>query len=217
MFERYTESARRSVFYARYEAGELGARAITPEHLLLGLTRSSQGVLGRLFAAFDASVDQIRSELHDRFKAGEKVPPSVEIPFTTAAGRVLQAASEEADACRHRDVGTEHVLLGLLRERDCAAAHLLRRHGLGLEKTRAKMLDLLGESSDDAMPSRAYVAAAVQPARDRDAGPIESGFFEDLERLVGELAAAPPGTVEASTLAARIVAEIERLKREWMS
>ena len=97
MFERYTERARRVIFFARYEASQLGSGAIETEHLLLGLIREGKGLTSRLFAKGHLSMDQIRKDVEGRSPYREKVSTSLEIPLSTESKRVLGHAAEEAE------------------------------------------------------------------------------------------------------------------------
>ena len=112
MFERYTERARRVLFFARYEASQLGSISIETEHLLLGLIREGKGLTSRIFARSHLSLESIRKEIEGRTVFREKVSTSVEIPFSAETKRVLQFAAEEADRLLHNYIGTEHLLLG---------------------------------------------------------------------------------------------------------
>ena len=112
MFERYTERARRVLFFARYEASQLGSVSIETEHLLLGLIREGKGLTSRIFARSHLSLENIRKEIEGRTVFREKVSTSVEIPFSVETKRVLEFAAEEADRLLHNYIGTEHLLLG---------------------------------------------------------------------------------------------------------
>src|SRR5688500_3118508 len=101
MFERYTERARRVLFFARYETSQLGSVTIETEHLLLGLIREGKGVTSRIFARSHLSLENIRKEVEGRSVFRERISTSVEIPFSTETRRVLQFASEEADRLLH--------------------------------------------------------------------------------------------------------------------
>src|SRR5512135_2124624 len=125
MFERYTERARRVLFFARHEASQLGSPSIETEHLLLGLIREAKGLTGRILARSHVSVETIRREIEGRAAVREKVSTSVEIPFSAETKRVLAFAGEEADRLQHTYVGAEHLLLGILREERSIAASVL--------------------------------------------------------------------------------------------
>src|SRR6187399_2876133 len=101
MFERYTERARRVLFFARYEATQLGSTLIETEHLLLGLIREGKGLTSRIFARSHLSLENIRKDIEGRTVFREKVSTSVEIPFSAETKRVLQFAAEEADRLLH--------------------------------------------------------------------------------------------------------------------
>jgi ATP-dependent Clp protease ATP-binding subunit ClpC len=128
MFERYTEKARRIVFFARYEASQCGSRYIEAPHLLLGLARESfptiEMVCGVDRVRFQQAVEAICA------KSQERVPTSVDLPLSHPCKRVLTYAAEEAERLGHRHIGPEHLLLGVLRENGPEAQTLL---GLGIE------------------------------------------------------------------------------------
>ncbi len=136
MFERYTEKARRVIFFARYEASQFGAPAIEPEHLLLGLMREDKTLTGRFFPRAQVSIESIRKEIEGRTLLREKISTSVELPLAPETKRVLAYAHEESDRLQHRHIGTEHLLLGLLREERSMAAEILYERGLRLNAVR---------------------------------------------------------------------------------
>ena len=147
MFERYTERARRVLFFARYEASQLGSVTIESEHLLLGLIREGKGLTSRIFARSHLSLENIRKEVEGRTIFREKVSTSVEIPFSTETKRALQFAAEEADRLLHNYIGTEHLLLGLLREERSVAALILTEKGMRLSSVREDVVQLLNEKT----------------------------------------------------------------------
>jgi ATP-dependent Clp protease ATP-binding subunit ClpC len=120
MFERYTEKARRVIFFARYEASQFGSPYIETEHLLLGLLREDKALTNR-FLRSHASVESIRKQIEAHTTIREKVSTSVDLPLSNECKRVLAYAAEEAERLGHKHIGTEHLLLGLLRE-DIAGA-----------------------------------------------------------------------------------------------
>jgi len=136
MFERYTEKARRVIFFARYEASQFGAPAIEPEHLLLGLMREDKTLTGRFFPRAQVSIESIRKEIEGRTLLREKISTSVELPLAPETKHVLAYAHEESDRLQHRHIGTEHLLLGLLREERSMAAEILYERGLRLNAVR---------------------------------------------------------------------------------
>jgi hypothetical protein len=147
MFERYTERARRVLFFARYEASQLGSISIETEHLLLGLIREGKGLTGRIFGRSHISLENTRKEIEGRVVFHEKVNTSVEIPFSAETKRVLGYAAEEADRLLHNYIGTEHLLLGLLREQRCVAASILMEKGMRLHTVREDIVQLLNEKT----------------------------------------------------------------------
>src|SRR5438128_10844873 len=130
MFERYTEKARRVIFFARYEASQFGAPAIEPEHLLLGLMREDKTLTGRFFPRAQITIESIRREIEGRTLLRERIPTSVELPLAPETNRVLHYSHEESDRLQHRHMGTEHLLPGRLRKERSTAAQILLERGL---------------------------------------------------------------------------------------
>src|SRR5690349_13925453 len=141
MFDRFTTRAMRVLLRARMKAGELGAPAIEPEHILLGVLDESEGVSRRILARA-GDVDNLRADIVRRLKSGEKRPESEELPFSAACTRALEYACEESDRLLHGAVGTEHLLVGLLRDAQNVAADVLTSKGLTLDMVREAILDL---------------------------------------------------------------------------
>src|SRR5215468_8438858 len=125
MFERYTEKARRVIFFARYEASQFGAQAIEAEHILLGLLREDKQLSHKFFRTPHSTVESIRKEIEGRTILREKVSASVDLPLSPSAKRVLIYAADESERLGHRHIGTEHLLLGILREEKSPAAEIL--------------------------------------------------------------------------------------------
>jgi ATP-dependent Clp protease ATP-binding subunit ClpC len=148
MFERYTERARRVIFFARYEASQLGSNGIETEHLLLGLIREGKGLTSRLFSKSHLSMEAIRKEIEGRVIYRDKVSTSVDIPLSVESKRVLSFASEEAERMLHNYIGTEHILLGLLREEKSLAAGILTEKGMRLSAVREEIVQLLNEKAN---------------------------------------------------------------------
>jgi len=159
MFERYTERARRVLFFARYEASQLGSQSIETEHLLLGLIREGKGLTSRLFARANVGLDAIRKEIEGRTVFREKVSTSVEIPFSSETKRALQFAAEEADRLLHNYIGTEHLLLGILREERSLAATILVDKGMRLSAVRDDIVSLLNEKTPVPRPKETPLLA----------------------------------------------------------
>jgi hypothetical protein len=140
MFERYTEKARRVVFFSRYEASQLGSPYIETEHILLGFFREEKSFTARWFSA--TQVDSMRREIEGHSAGTKPTPTSVDLPLTIESKRVLAYAAEEADRAGSRHIGPEHLLLGLLREKKGFAAELLHDHGLEVGKLREELSKL---------------------------------------------------------------------------
>src|ERR1700730_15601415 len=138
MFERYTEKARRVIFFARYEASQFGSPYIETEHLLLGLVREDRSLSHR-FLRGPAPVEDIRKQIEANTIVREKVSTSVDLPLSNENRRVLSYAAEEAERLSHRHIGTEHLLLGLLREELSFAARILNEHGVRLSGVREEL------------------------------------------------------------------------------
>jgi hypothetical protein len=146
MFERYTEKARRVIFFARYEASQFGSPYIESEHLLLGILREDKAVSIRAIPHLE--VETIRQEIEGATLIRETISTSVDLPLSNESKRVLMYAAEEAERMDHRHVGSEHLLLGLLLEEGCFAAQLLNKRGVTLEIARS-MLFKSPQSSPD--------------------------------------------------------------------
>src|SRR5689334_5893141 len=167
MFERYTEKARRVIFFARYEASQFGSPYIETEHLLLGLLREDKALTNR-FLRSHASIESIRKQIEGHTTIREKVSTSVDLPLSHECKRVLAFAAEEAERLSHKHIGTEHLLLGLLREEKCFAAEILRERGLRLSNIREEFM-----RSQSEKPS----AAAARPAKENS---MLAEFSRDL-------------------------------------
>jgi hypothetical protein len=135
MFQRFTERARRVIFFARYEASQFSAANIEGEHLLLGIMREDCGLSRDLHLAPEAP-EAIRKRVEEAVAARPKVTAPIEVPFSQAAKIVLARAAEEADRLNHAQVAPAHLLLGLLRDEESLAAEILKSHGIGLAQVR---------------------------------------------------------------------------------
>jgi ATP-dependent Clp protease ATP-binding subunit ClpC len=145
MFERYTDNARRVIFLARYEVSERGSSSIEPEHLLLGLFREDKALIAGFLPA-NVSTEMIRQQVEACLTKGDWIPTAVEIPLSRMSKRVLEYAKEESENLKHGQVGTEHLLLGLLRfqsssfrDKESIAERILRENGLELAEVRQRI------------------------------------------------------------------------------
>jgi hypothetical protein len=145
LFHRFTEQARRVLFFARYEASQLGSASIEAEHLLLAFVRDGTGVTSRLFAESHLAPDRIRTEVASRVVGREALSSSVTIPFSPEAKQILLWSVQEADRLQHGHVGAEHMVLGILRQERSLAASILVDLGLRLEAARRHVARLPNE------------------------------------------------------------------------
>ena len=137
MFERYTEGARRTVFFARYEASQVGSAYIETEHLLLGLLREDKALFRRVLP--EVSYESIYQGVIKHTKTSSSASTSGDLPLSDEGKRALAFAAKEADRLSHQHIGTEHLLLGLLREGKHPAAELLAQRGADIEKLRGEI------------------------------------------------------------------------------
>src|SRR2546422_2922644 len=144
VFERYTEKARRVIFFARYEASQYGSPYIETEHLLLGLMREDKALANR-FLRQQGSIESIRKEIEARITIRERISTSVEVPLSAECKRILNMAAEEAERLGHKHVGTEHVLLGTLREAKGFGAEIFVETGLGQFSVRVQRASTYSE------------------------------------------------------------------------
>ncbi len=176
MFERFTDRARRVMALANQEAQRFDHEYIGTEHILLGLIKEGTGVGANVLKNLSVELAKVRSEVEKLVRRGEGVPASGKLPQTPRAKTVIEQAIVEARALNHSYVGTEHLLLGLLAERDGVAAQVLMNLGVNLQQARKEVMNLLGMG----LPSTDHPAKPPAPA----------GLalrYADLETLIGEL------------------------------
>ena len=187
MFERYTEKARRVIFFARYEASQYGSPYVETEHLLLGLMREDKALANR-FLRSHGSIESIRKEIEQRITIRERISTSVEVPLSQESKRILNFATEEAERLGHRHVGTEHLLLGILREEKCFGAEILQERGLRLSTLREELARSAGEKTPAARPKETSLLAEfsrdlTQAALEGQLDPLV-GRERELERVI---------------------------------
>jgi ATP-dependent Clp protease ATP-binding subunit ClpA len=136
MFERYTESARRIIFFARYEASRFGSSTIETEHMLLGLLREDKKLIGSLL---NEASEHFQQKIEGQIAARPKIPTSIDLPLSNECKRILAYANEEAEGLEHHHIGSEHLLLGISRESGCRAARLLSEAGADIESLRERI------------------------------------------------------------------------------
>ena len=160
MFERFTDRARRSVVLAQEEARTLNHNYIGTEHILLGLVRERDGVAGKALVSLDISLDAVRQQVEEIVGHGQAVPRG-HIPFTPRAKKVLELSLREALQLGHNYIGTEHILLGLIREGEGVAAQVLQKLGADLNRVRQTVIQLLSGYAAGAEGRRAEGSAEM--------------------------------------------------------
>ena len=143
MFERFTDRARRVVVLAQEEARLLNHNYIGTEHILLGLIHEGEGVAAKALESLGISLEAVRSQVRGDHRTGRKSSPSGHIPFTPRAKKVLELSLREALQLGHNYIGTEHILLGLIREGEGVAAQVLVKLGADLSRVRQQVIQLL--------------------------------------------------------------------------
>src|SRR5689334_20790032 len=187
MFERYTEKARRVIFFARYEASQFGSPYIETEHLLLGLLREDKALANR-FLRSHAAIESIRKQIEAHTTMRDKVSTSVDLPLSHECKRVLAYGAEEAERLNHKHIGTEHLLLGLLREEKSFAAEILHERGLRLSAVREEISRSSSEKMSSARPKESSLLAEfsrdlTQAAVDGLLDPLIGRDYE-LDRVI---------------------------------
>ncbi len=188
MFERFTDRARRVVILAQEEARLLNHNFIGTEHILLGLIHIHEGVAAKALESLEISLESVRGEVEEIIGPGGE-PPEGHIPFTPRAKRVLELSLREALQLGHNYIGTEHVLLGLIREGEGVAAQVLVKLGADLARVREQVVHLLatlGEMSSlasggeservvgEPSASRSSVLASRERVNVSSGGPLEA-------------------------------------------
>src|ERR687884_22888 len=168
LFERFTERARQVVVLAQDEARALKHNYIGTEHILLGLLREEEGLAARVLESLDITVERVRAQVVRIVGSGEEVT-SGQIPFTPRAKKVLELALREALSLGHNYIGTEHILLGLVRENEGVAARILLDLDADEEKVRERTLSFLA-------PGGPRPTAWFQASRQSPAGPTIDAF-----------------------------------------
>jgi ATP-dependent Clp protease ATP-binding subunit ClpC len=180
MFERYTEGARRTIFFSRYEAAQFGSPVIESEHLLLGLLRESKTTFDFILKHHNQEED-LRASILAAASKHEKKSTREDLPLSNENKRILAYAAQEADRQVHKHIGVEHLLLGMLCEERSFAARFLRKRGIEPNNVRTGL-----QSTDpdpaipEAMPRRSSVVTPFVPNPPR---PSQSWLSQLLRRL----------------------------------
>jgi ATP-dependent Clp protease ATP-binding subunit ClpA len=162
MFERFTSRARHAIVLAQEEARGLHHNYIGTEHILLGLLGEPDGLAFRALQGFGMTIEGVRQEVTDMVGSGSEKEPSGRIPFTPRAKRILELALREALQMHHNYIGTEHILIGVIREGDGVGAQILKRHG-DHTAMRTAVLDLLPTTSLEASRGKRRVWLRRRP------------------------------------------------------
>jgi hypothetical protein len=176
MFERFTDRGRRVVVLAQEEARLLNHNYIGTEHVLLGLLREGEGIAARVLTNLGIGLDEVRGEVERIIGRGSESPHG-HVPFTPRAKKVLELSLREALQLGHNYIGTEHLLLGLVREGQGVAAQVLLKRGADLDRVRRQTIELL---------STAGPAAAPPPQSEHRSTPAATRAEEEARRLAGE-------------------------------
>jgi ATP-dependent Clp protease ATP-binding subunit ClpC len=199
MFERYTERARRVIFSAKYIAHESGSPEIETEHLLFGLLREDQS-LGNRFLGSPWVLESIWAQVAQSKPVREKHAGPVDLKLSTVSKHVLALAADEAGRLSNRYIGTEHLLLGLLREQSCFAAEMLHERGVSLVMTRE---ELTRTRHDDSVHEK-FV-------RESGSSPEVAQLKAQIERIMGQMKEA---ISQRDFAKARVYSDEERKTRE---
>src|ERR1017187_5586397 len=185
MFERFTERARQVVVLAQEEARTLKHNYIGTEHILLGLLREEEGLAARVLESLDITVERVRAQVVRIVGSGEEVT-SGQIPFTPRAKKVLELALREALSLGHNYIGTEHILLGLVRENEGVAARILLDFDADSEKIRNEVIRMLSGPGSRQRGSGAGAAGAARPGEGKKPSKLLDQFGRNLTKLASE-------------------------------
>src|SRR6266705_113865 len=188
MFEKYNEKARRALFFARYEASKLGSRVIESEHILLGVLREGEEIIKEIFSRFNVKPEQIRREVEGDRLFVDRISSSAELPLSEESKKILAYAAHEAESMLHQYVGTEHLLIGILRVESSTAARILTAKGLNVYGVREETISILKEREADKqkkeLPFLAeYARDLTQMAHQSQFDPL-IGREKEVERII---------------------------------
>jgi len=183
MFERFTDRARKVMALANQEAQRFNHEYIGTEHILLGLVKEGSGVGATVLKNLDVDIKKLRLEVEKLVKSGPDMVTMGKLPQTPRAKKVIEYAIEEARALNHNYVGTEHILLGLLRESEGIAAQVLMNLGLKLEDVRQEVLNLLGAGVDDGPAALGMKMSPTVGRKTKSKTPALDSFGRDLTEL----------------------------------
>ena len=183
MFERFTDRARKVMALANQEAQRFNHEYIGTEHILLGLVKEGSGVGATVLKNLDVDIKKLRLEIEKHVKSGPDMVTMGKLPQTPRAKKVIEYAIEEARSLNHNYVGTEHILLGILRESEGIAAQVLLDIGLKLEEVRQEVLNLLGAGVDDGPAALGMKMSPTMGRKAKSKTPALDSFGRDLTQL----------------------------------
>ncbi|PIQ85125.1 MAG: NDP-hexose 4-ketoreductase [Candidatus Omnitrophica bacterium CG11_big_fil_rev_8_21_14_0_20_45_26] len=185
MFDRFTERARKVIILAKEEAKRFNHDYIGTEHILLGLIKEGESVAAAVLQNLGLSLDTIRLEVEKLVQFGPSTIVSGDIPFTPKAKKVIELAMDEARRLGHNYIGTEHLLLGLIKEGEGVASHVLMNIGLDLNKVRQEVIKLLGSSTPSGSGGAQHGGAGAGTAAKggKTKTPALDAFGRDLSQL----------------------------------
>src|SRR5262245_27265767 len=191
MFDRFTDRAKKVMSFARQEAMKFNHEYIGTEHILLGLVQEGSGVAANVLKNMNIDLEKIRHEVEKIVKTGPSMVTMGQLPFTPRAKKVLELSMEEASQLSHNYIGTEHLLLGLIKENEGIAAQVLMNLGVKLEEVREEVLEFLGASDnnneEESEPQEQQGQAQSTPqANTKSKTPALDSFGRDLTELARE-------------------------------
>jgi ATP-dependent Clp protease ATP-binding subunit ClpC len=178
VFEKFNEKARRALFFARYEASKLGSRVIESEHVLLGILREGEETVTELFRRFHVKPDEIRREIEGERVFVERISSTAELPLSEESKKVLAYAAHEAESMLHTAVGSEHLLVGILRVEGCLAMRVLTQQGFDVYTLREEVLSIAKER--EASQQKKELPFLSEYARDLTALATQQDGFDPL-------------------------------------
>ncbi|MEM7204224.1 MAG: ATP-dependent Clp protease ATP-binding subunit [Planctomycetota bacterium] len=188
MFDRFTDRAKKVMSFARQEAQRFNHEYIGTEHILLGLVQEGSGVAANVLKNMSIDLEKIRLEVEKIVKTGPSMVTMGQLPFTPRAKKVLELSMEEASQLNHNYIGTEHLLLGLIKENEGIAAQVLMNLGIKLEDVREEVLEFLG-ASDNAQEDDGDTetsGGATPQGNSKSKTPALDSFGRDLTELARE-------------------------------
>ncbi len=189
MFDRFTDRAKKVMSFARQEAQKFNHEYIGTEHILLGLVQEGSGVAANVLKNMTIDLEKVRHEVEKIVKTGPSMVTMGQLPFTPRAKKVLELSMEEASTLSHNYIGTEHLLLGLIKENEGIAAQVLMNHGVKQDEVREEVLEFLGASDssleDESQPEHIGTSSGTSSST-KSKTPALDSFGRDLTDLARE-------------------------------